>query len=529
MLTPSNKLPVIKIGSRGSDLALWQANFVKSELEKLGERVEINIIKTQGDQIQHLSFDKLEGKGFFTKEIEDALLKKEVDLAVHSHKDLPTTSPEGLTIAAVSEREDPSDLLLIHPSAFNPGNRFSLKENATVGTSSARRKSQLLSFLPSVRIEDIRGNVPTRVQRLKEGKYDAILIAAAGIERLKLDLSGLHVTKLSPDEFIPAPAQGVLALQVRETDTELIQVLQKLNSTKVQREIAVERKILNLFDGGCQLPLGAYCHTENNKLVIRAAKAKDWNTFPVRVFEVCDENEAPESIAERMVAKISNLKPCSVFITRDLEEGDIFFRGLNEQGFKVNGSSLINTNLVRFSSIPATDWIFFSSRNSVKFFFEQHPEVAEKVKYAVIGKGTESVLRSYGKIPSFVGTQNNMTDIANSFSSQVSGVSILFPQAKESLQSIQKQLSFSNKVFDLYVYHTQAKEDFNLQKADLLVFTSPSNVEAYHNKYKIEPSQKVISIGPSTGKALQRLGTKEFTLPRTFDEIGLLEAVFTIA
>ena len=169
----------VVIGSRGSDLALWQAYFVKSELEKLGCTVELNIIKTQGDAIQHLSFDKLEGKGFFTKEIEDALLSKKVDLAVHSHKDLETNPPAGLKIACVSERANPADILLINKNAVDESQKWSLKADAIVGTSSARRKSQVTKYRPDTTINDLRGNVPTRIDKLRQGNYDSILLAKA--------------------------------------------------------------------------------------------------------------------------------------------------------------------------------------------------------------------------------------------------------------------------------------------------------------------------------------------------------------
>ncbi|MFN5634617.1 MAG: hydroxymethylbilane synthase, partial [Flavobacteriia bacterium] len=249
----------IRIGSRGSDLALWQANHVRKQLENLGCSVEITIIKTQGDAIQHLSFDKLEGKGFFTKEIEHALLSNQVDLAVHSHKDLETTPPEELVIACVSEREDPSDLLLIAKSALDATQHWGLKNGAIVGTSSARRKSQVMRFREDVEIRDLRGNVPTRIQKLRDGGYDAILLAKAGVDRLQIDLSEFHVHVLDPEEFVPAPAQGVLALQIRKSDQALFEILQKMNHPEVQKRIAVERKVLNLMDGGCQLPLGVYC------------------------------------------------------------------------------------------------------------------------------------------------------------------------------------------------------------------------------------------------------------------------------
>ena len=254
----------IIIGTRGSDLALWQANFVRKELETRGHHVHIQIIKTQGDHFQDLSFDKMEGKGFFTKEIEASLLNNDIDLAVHSHKDLETKQPDGLEVAAVSSRANPCELLLIRESVYQENALWGLKKDAIVGTSSARRKSQLLALRSDVQIKELRGNVPTRVEKLKTGAYDAILLAKAGILRLELDLSGLVCIDLTPDEFVPAPAQGVLALQIRSRDTELKHVLQQINDPSVQKLIHLERSVLGLMDGGCQMPLGVFC---DNKYV----------------------------------------------------------------------------------------------------------------------------------------------------------------------------------------------------------------------------------------------------------------------
>jgi hydroxymethylbilane synthase len=248
----------IIIGSRGSDLALWQAHFVKDALEQEGHEIVIKIIKTRGDQIQHLSFDKMEGKGFFTKEIEEALLAKEIDLAVHSHKDLETTNPVGLTIGAVSYRENPSDLLIMHPAAFQAGAHLNLKEQAIVGTSSARRQTQLLRFREDLTINDLRGNVPTRIEKLRKGNYDAIVLAQAGVTRLKIDLSAFKTVELDPVEFVPAPAQGVLGLQIREEDTELQSALSVLHDEEVEKMIDIERGVMRQLNGGCQLPLGVY-------------------------------------------------------------------------------------------------------------------------------------------------------------------------------------------------------------------------------------------------------------------------------
>ena len=261
-------MTLIKIGTRGSDLALWQANFVKSELQKLGCNVEINIIKTQGDKIQHLSFDKLEGKGFFTKEIEDALLSEAVDLAVHSHKDLETNQPEGLEVVAVSDRANPADILLIQKDAYDASKNLGLKEGAIVGTSSARRKALLTAFRPDAKIKDLRGNVPTRIDKLRQRNYDAIILAKAGVSRLEIDLSDFHVEVLKPQEFIPAPAQGVLGLQIRLNDEKTRAVVSKMNNPDVKSLINIERGVLNKLNGGCQLPLGVYAEKIDGKFEV---------------------------------------------------------------------------------------------------------------------------------------------------------------------------------------------------------------------------------------------------------------------
>ncbi len=269
----------IVIGSRGSDLALWQAHHVRDRLTELGHKVTINIIKTQGDKIQHLSFDKLEGKGFFTKEIEAALLEGSIDLAVHSHKDLETNPPKDLIIGAVSDRANPADLLLIRKSSMDSTRKWNMKEGAVVGTSSARRKSQMLAFRSDVNLKDLRGNVPTRINKLREGQYDAILLAKAGVDRLELDLSEFELVVLDPTEFVPAPAQGVLGLQIRKTDERMAEILEHLNNKDVQYRISLERKVLNLMEGGCQLPLGVYCDEKNTLFASYAPTAEGNRVF----------------------------------------------------------------------------------------------------------------------------------------------------------------------------------------------------------------------------------------------------------
>lgn len=292
----------IVLGTRGSQLALWQANFTKTELEKVGAQVELRIIKTTGDNIQHLSFDKIEGKGFFTKELEDALLNGQIDLAVHSMKDLPTTQPDGLLLAGVSHRETPSDWLLIRPDAVDAGQIWRLREGAVVGTSSARRKALFLSFRPDVRFVDIRGNVPTRVGKLDAREVDAVLLAGAGLTRLELDLSPYEKVLLNPKEFVPAPAQGVLAWQIRREDFALRAFIKKIHRPEVSRLTNVERKVLKLLQGGCQMPVGVYCERDRmGHYHAWAAVAERWDG-PVRRARLSSATTA--NLAERLIEQL---------------------------------------------------------------------------------------------------------------------------------------------------------------------------------------------------------------------------------
>ena len=283
-------------------LALWQAHFTQAQLKELGVDSELKIIKTQGDRIQHLSFDKIEGKGFFTKEIEEALLNSEIDLAVHSMKDLPTPSPDGLVITAVSYRENPADMLLIHPEAIDEQQVLQFKKGAVVGTSSARRKAQIKNFRPDIQLQDIRGNVPTRIEKLRRGDFDAILLAAAGIQRLELDLSDLKVIELHPKEFVPAPAQGVLAFQTRTDDLDTRRILKQIHQSEVAEQTNIERKVLQLFDGGCQLPLGVYCEKDDlGNFHVWAAKADSAEGALKKVrLSSSTKFELPEQIVQKL-------------------------------------------------------------------------------------------------------------------------------------------------------------------------------------------------------------------------------------
>jgi hydroxymethylbilane synthase len=291
------------IGTRGSDLALWQARYVQAELAKHDIPSELKIIKTQGDRVQHLGFDKLEGKGFFTKEIEDALLAGEIDCAVHSLKDLPTSQPEGLVLAALSYRASVEDLILVNPRSVTAGKPFSLADGATIGTSSNRRVAILKDLHPGLTTVPIRGNVPRRMNKAVSGELDAVVLAAAGLERIEMDLSQLTVFRPSPREFVPAPGQGVMAVQTRTDDIERRKKLSLLHHPVVGECTNVERGVLSLMEGGCSMPLGVYCEKDQlGNYHVWASYAPDLSS-PLRRVQVSRSTRAglPEAVVEELL------------------------------------------------------------------------------------------------------------------------------------------------------------------------------------------------------------------------------------
>lgn len=248
-----------KLGTRGSALALTQSRHIAALLAASGTPCELVQIVTQGDRVTHLSLDKIEGKGFFTTEIEEALLSHRIDLAVHSLKDLPAEPTPGLCVAAIPKREDVRDTLVMLPEAYDPqGAVWPLERGTVVGTSAVRRKAQMLALRPDLKTHDLRGNVPTRLRKLQEGQVGAILLAEAGLRRLELDLSAFKVHRLHADVFVPAPGQGALALQCRSDDAHTVAALMALHHAQDAVLVQAERGLLARLKAGCHVPLGAH-------------------------------------------------------------------------------------------------------------------------------------------------------------------------------------------------------------------------------------------------------------------------------
>ena len=249
------------IGSRGSDLALWQANFVKKEIERNNKNVsvEIKIIKTKGDKILDVALSKIGDKSLFTKELEVELLNKNIDIAVHSLKDLQTKIPDGLKLAAVSKRHSVEDVLIARKKGMTIN---TLAEGAIVGTGSLRRRSQLLHLRPDLKTAELRGNVPSRIEKFLSSNWDAIILARAGVERLKLQKYISSI--ISTDEMLPAVGQGALGIEINETNKLAEEIVQTIHDEKTYLAVLAERSFLRTLEGGCQVPIGAFAEVKSN-------------------------------------------------------------------------------------------------------------------------------------------------------------------------------------------------------------------------------------------------------------------------
>lgn len=287
-------MPTLRIGSRGSQLALVQAHHIRDLLQGRGHSVSIEIIKTTGDKITDVALAKVGTKGMFTKEIEEALLEQRIDLAVHSLKDLPTEISPDFQLAAIPVREDPHDVLCSLYASLDD-----LPSGARLGTSSLRRQAQLRVLRPDLQIDSLRGNVDTRLRKLAAGDYDAIILAAAGLRRLGKFEAARQV--LPADVMCPAAGQGALAIEIRAGDTATREAVAFLDDTDTRRSVTCERALLNRMGGGCQVPIGAYAEVRGADLHLQAVVA---NPDGGQILRESGGGQDPAALGERVAVSL---------------------------------------------------------------------------------------------------------------------------------------------------------------------------------------------------------------------------------
>ncbi|RMG47616.1 MAG: hydroxymethylbilane synthase [Acidobacteria bacterium] len=299
----------IRLGTRGSRLALAQARDVARRLAASGHEAEIVIVRTSGDQRRDAPFAEIGPAGVFVVELERALLDGRVDIAVHSYKDVPSLSPAGLSIVAVPERVDPRDLLLVREASAAGGEgTLPLKPGATIGTASMRRRAWIRAERPDLTTALLRGNLPTRIRRLAEGDFDAIVLAAAGIERLRraegagaLPLDGIRVVPLDPERFVPAPSQGAIAVQARADDDAIRTACEALDDPAARRAVRAERRLLEMVEGGCSVPFGAYCRPAGETALELIARLERGG----RIVDARARGEDPDALAAEVFRRLT--------------------------------------------------------------------------------------------------------------------------------------------------------------------------------------------------------------------------------
>src|ERR1035437_2359968 len=437
----------VRIGTRGSKLALLQAYKVKKELEQSFSHIEfvVEIIKTKGDKILDVPLSKIGDKGLFTKELEVAMFNGEIDMAVHSLKDLPTSFPEGARLGAVLKRGEIRDALI----SLNNRKINDLTANDVIATSSLRRKAQLLRINKDFKIIEIRGNVNTRIRKMQEGYCDVMVMAAVGLQRLDLDEYISELIDL--ENMIPACSQGAIAIEIRENDPFIEAMVDKINDPETMIAVDAERAFLRTLEGGCQIPVGSYSQIDGDRFKLTGFVSSVDGTQYLKDTIEGDVDEAVD-LAKRLATMLYTrggneilkairdenlqysqsylpLKGKVIISTRAIESGDSLPDLLKARGAKLLAlpmigivkSQLRSDEQELMKNLEVFDWIFFTSKNGVANFFQHllelkgNTELPTRLKMAVMGAKTAIELDYYGYSPTFINEENTSEDLVNLF------------------------------------------------------------------------------------------------------------------
>lgn len=561
----------IRIGTRGSQLALYQANVVKEELEKKfpGNHFQIVVVKTKGDKILDVPLSKIGDKGLFTKELEVAMFDDEIDMAVHSLKDLPTSFPEGVVLGAVLKRGEVRDALI----STTKRSLKDLTADDVIATSSLRRKAQLLRINRDFKIVEIRGNVNTRIRKMEEGYCTVMVMAGAGLQRLGMDN---YISELiDPSLVIPACSQGAIAIEIRENDEAIASLVGAINDPLTLVATNAERAFLRTLEGGCQIPVGSHSNIKGDKFEITGFIASiDGSDY------LCDNAEGPidqaveisRQLAEKLLSmggrdilkairledpfapgKELPLKGKVFISTRAVEAGDTL-----PDLLKAKGATLLSLPMIEI--VPVTsdgksevaekikhlagyDWLFFTSRNGVANFFRilidqtGSSELPANLKVAVVGVKTASELEYYGYSPAFTGISHGSAELVAEFcgTHTPKDLKILLALGNLADDTLENRLGTDNAVDRLNVYETCEPKSVDgalIQRIkdgqyDLILFTSPSTF--HHFSSMVEPeilqTLKIASIGTTTSRAIGEAGLNPLLTAAMSNAEGLTEAI----
>ena len=559
----------IRIGTRGSQLAIFQANVVKEELSnKFPESdFQIVVIKTKGDKILDVPLSKIGDKGLFTKELEIAMFDNEIDMAVHSLKDLPTRFPEGVVLGAVLKRGEVRDALI----SSSKRTMHDLTSNDIIATSSLRRKAQLLRINKDFNIVEIRGNVNTRIRKMEEGYCTVMVMAGAGLQRLGMDQ---YISELiDTDMMIPACSQGAIAIEIRENDQAIANLVAAINDEETLLATEAERAFLRTLEGGCQIPVGSFSRIKGENFEINGfISSINGDEFLRQKMEgnISQAVGLAIGLAENLLAQGGReiLKairlddpfapkkelPLSgkIFIsTRAPEAGDnlpdlLIARGatvLSMPMIEIKPAELQPEDKVKIKQLSSYDWLFFTSRNGVTHFFKQlidqtgGSELPSALRVAVVGSKTASELEYYGYSPAFTGPEHGSAEFAAEFCRihQPNNMKILLSLGNLADDTLKEKLEPDNQVDRIDVYETcqprfadpMVVKQISDGRYDLILFTSPSTFNHFTSLFDISllGELKIGSIGSTTSRAIHEAGYEPLMTAKMSNSEGLAEAI----
>jgi hydroxymethylbilane synthase len=546
----------IIIGTRGSKLALVQTNIVKALLEKVYPdlSVETKIITTTGDiNMKSVPLDTV-GKGWFTKELDKALLDGSIDVAVHSLKDIPEELPEGLVIAAIPEREDARDALV----SKNNVPFAKLKKGAVIGTDSNRRKTQILHKRPDLIVESIRGNVNTRLDKLDKGEYDAIALAVAGLKRLGLE--GRISEYFPVSEIIPSPGQGALAIVCRESDKSHVRLLKKLNHEQTVMTVLSERSFSKIFGGGCKLPVGAYAQISTNRITLLGFVGSLDGKY-LEQDSISGEQGSFATVGKMLAKRLQkkskawerNVSKKYVVLTRPTGKNNLLKTQLENSGLRVlsyptiavKKSVLTKAEQKKIIALPSFDWILFTSAYGVNFFMQTIADLKidlqslSKVKIGVVGPKTATAARKFGLSVAITPQEFTTENLGKSLHN-VAGKKFFLPRADIATETLPNLLRRKGaEVVEIPIYKTGLVTSSNKRFAQLLTddqiacltFTSPSTVIGFLRRFSARSLVAkvlllpVVVIGPVTAKAAKEHGFLNVFVAKEYTIEGLAEKV----
>lgn len=554
------------IGTRGSALARTQSEWVAARLREAwpGLEVTLEIITTTGDKIRDVPLAQIGGKGLFTKEIEVALIEGRVDLAVHSLKDLPTELPPGLCLGAVPPRERPFDAFV----SATAGSLRDLPHGARLGTSSMRRRLQLQALRPDLEIVDLRGNVPTRLRRVKEGELAATILAAAGLRRL--GLAAAITEELGPEAMLPAVGQGALGIEIREGDQRVFDLLAVLRDDATAAETRAERALLAALGGGCQTPVGALGRAEAGRLTLHACICDPAGGAVLRT-RVDGAVEEAEELGRRAAQALIDMGAGAFLACLDAPKPDpqplcgrriVVTRAAAQASDLVAAFEGLGAAVLVFPTIeirPARvtapcvlagrfDWIVFTSRNGVMYFRQAlemsgiPEETCALARVCCVGPGTAEAAAQAGFSTDLVPDQHLGAAVAQALAARegdLSGKRVLLPRGDLARPELPEALrALGAEACELVVYETVPAEIPEEAVAallefapDMLVFTSGSTVQRFCERLgrervaRLGARAAVASIGPVTSEAARACGLEVAIEAASYDVPGLIEAV----